>query len=130
MKRDLDLIREIMLLLEDKMEYGGNFKSQQLIELIEDKTLSMDKLAYHVGLLAESNLIKVKEFNSYSEPTEYLINTITAQGQDFIDTIRQDTTWNKIKEKALEIGGFSVSVLMDIGKEYLKSQLSGSSNVL
>ena len=100
MKRDLDLIREIMLVLEDKMEYGKNFKSTQLIEVIQDKTLSAEKLAYHVGLLVENDFIKAKEYKYQSgEPTDYLINTITSQGQDFIDTIRQDTTWNKIKEK-------------------------------
>ena len=123
MKRDLDLIREIMLVLEDKMEYGKNFKSTQLIEVIQDKTLSAEKLAYHVGLLVENDFIKAKEYKYQSgEPTDYLINTITSQGQDFIDTIRQDTTWNKIKEKAYSVGGFTLPLLMDIGKEYLKKQ--------
>ena len=124
MKRDLDLIREIMLVLEDKMEYGKNFKSTQLIEVIQDKTLSAEKLAYHVGLLVENDFIKAKEYKYQSgEPTDYLINTITAQGQDFIDTIRQDTTWNKIKDKSSNIGGFTLSLLVDIGKEYLKKQI-------
>ena len=125
MRRDLDLIREIMLVLEDKMEYGKNFKSTQLIEVIQDKTLSAEKLAYHVGLLVENDFIKEKEYKYQSgEPTDYLINTITSQGQDFIDTIRQDTTWNKIKEKVSNIGGYSLSLFIDIGKEYLKKQIS------
>ncbi len=117
MKRDLDLIRKIMLTLEDKMEYGKNFQSAQLIEVMQDETLSAEKLAYHLGLLVECDFIKAKEYNP-----QYLINTITSQGQDFIDTIRQDTTWNKIKEKAYAIGGFSLSLLVDIGKDYLKKQ--------
>ena len=124
MKRDLDLIREIMLVLEDKMEYDKKFQSAHLIEVIQDKTLSAEKLAYHVGLLVENDFIKAKEYRHQSgEPTDYLINTITSQGQDFIDTIRQDITWNKIKEKASNIGGFTLSLLVDIGKEYLKKQI-------
>ncbi len=124
MKRDLDLIRQIMLTLEEKMEYGKNFKSAQLIEVMQDKTLSAEKLAYHIGLLVESDFIKAKEQKYYGdEPTDYLINTITSQGQDFIDTIRQDTTWNKIKDKSSNIGGFTLSLLVDIGKEYLKKQI-------
>ena len=125
MKRDLDLIREIMLVLEDKMEYGKNFKSTQLIGIMQDKIFSAEKLAYHVGLLVENDFIKAKEYKYQSgEPTDYLINTITSQGQDFIDTIRQDTTWNKIKEKVSNIGGYSLSLFIDIGKEYLKKQIS------
>ena len=124
MKRDLDLIREIMLVLEDKMEYGKNFQSTHLIEVMQDKTLSVEKLAYHLGLLVESDFLKAKEYKYLSgEPTNYLINTITSQGQDFIDTIREDTTWNKIKEKASSIGGFTLPLLVDIGTEYLKKQI-------
>ena len=124
MKRDLDLIREIMLVLEDKMEYGKNFQSTHLIEVMQDKTLSVEKLAYHLGLLVESDFLKAKEYKYLSgEPTDYLINTITSQGQDFIDTIRDDTTWNKIKEKASSIGGFTLPLLVDIGTEYLKKQI-------
>lgn len=124
MKRDLDLIREIMLVLEDKIEYGKIFQSAHLIEVIQDKTLSAEKLAYHVGLLVENDFIKAKEYKYQSgEPTDYLINTITSQGQDFIDTIRQDRTWNKIKDKSSNIGGFTLSLLVDIGKEYLKKQI-------
>lgn len=124
MKRDLDLIRQIMLALEEKMEYGKNFQSAQLIEVMQDKTLSAEKLAYHIGLLVESDFIRAKEYKYLSgEPTDYLINTITSQGQDFVDTIRQDTTWNKIKEKASKIRDFTLSLLIDIGKEYLKKQI-------
>jgi hypothetical protein len=123
MKRDLDLIREIMLVLEDKLEYGKNFQSTHLIEFMQDKKLSAEKLAYHLGLLVESDLIRAKEHKFSNDPTEYLINTITSIGQDFIDTIRQDTTWNKIKEKASSIGGFTLPLLVDIGTEYLKKQI-------
>lgn len=123
MKRDLDLIRQIMLTLEEKMEYGKNFKSAQLIEVMQDKTLSVEKLAYHLGLLVENDLIRAKEHKFSNDPTQYLINTITSTGQDFIDTIRQDTTWNKIKEKASSIGGFTLPLLIDIGTEYLKKQI-------
>ena len=124
MKRDLDLIRAIMLTLEENMEYGKNFQSAKLFEIMKGESLTLEKLAYHIGLLVEGGFIQVKEFKFQSgEPTVYLIKTITSQGQDFIDTIRQDTTWNKIKEKASSLGGFTLPLLVDIGTEYLKKQI-------
>lgn len=124
MKRDLDLIRAIMLVLEENMEYDKNFQSAKLFEIMKDESLSLEKLAYHIGLLVEGGFIQAKEFKfQSSEPTVYLINTITPQGHDFIDTIRQDTIWNKTKEKAHKVVGFSLSLLVDIGKEYLKKQI-------
>jgi len=124
MKRDLDLIRQIMLTLEENMEYGKKFHSEQLFEVMKDATLSAEKLSYHLELLVEINFISaIRQKYLSGEPTDYLIKTITSQGHDFIDTIRQDKTWKKIKEKSYNIGGFSLSLLVDIGKEYLKKQI-------
>jgi hypothetical protein len=126
MKRDIDLIRKIMLTLEENMEYGKNFQSVKLFEIMEDESLSIEKLSYHIGLLLENGLIQAKEHKYVSkDPTDYLINTITSQGHNFIDTIRQDTTWNNIKERAFSIGGSSISLLVEISKEYLKKQIIG-----
>ena len=47
---------------------------------MQDKTLSKKKkkLAYHIGLLVESDLIRAKEHKFSNDPTQYLINTITS----------------------------------------------------
>lgn len=123
MKRDLDLIREIMLVLEDKMEYGKNFMSDKLFDIIQNETLSLAKLTYHIGLLVEGNFIGAKELKTFSNGSVFTINTITSEGQDFLDTIRQKDTWEIVKEKAVKIGGFTLSLLVDIGKEYLKKEI-------
>lgn len=77
MKRDLDLIRKIMLTLEDKMEYGKNFQSAMLFEIMKEESLSIEKLSYHIGLLLENGLIQAKEYKYISnDPTEYLITSV------------------------------------------------------
>jgi len=123
MKRDLDLIREIMLVLEDKMEYGKNFTSEKLFEIMQNETLSLAKLTYHIGLLVEVNFIGAKELKSFSDGSIFTINTITSDGQDFLDTIRQKNTWDIVKEKAVMMGGFSLPLIVEIGKDYLKKQV-------
>lgn len=122
MKRDLDLIREIMLTLEEQMDYGQNMSSEKLFELMKNDALSIKKLTYHIGLLVEANYINAKELKTYSDGSMFIMNTITFDGQDFIDTIRQKKTWDVVKTKAIEIGGFSLSLLVEIGKDHLKKQ--------
>ncbi|OYY29777.1 MAG: hypothetical protein B7Y63_06855, partial [Sulfurovum sp. 35-42-20] len=119
MKRDLDLMREIMLTLEEKMEYGKNIMSDRLFEMMNNKTLSSAKLSYHIGLLIEVNFIDAVK-TSHHRGIDFDITTITSDGQDFLDTIRQDSTWDIIKEQAVKMGGYSLSLIVDIGKEYLK----------
>ncbi|MBS4068634.1 MAG: hypothetical protein A2525_00630 [Sulfurimonas sp. RIFOXYD12_FULL_36_11] len=123
MKRDLDLIREIMLVLEDEMEYGKNFTSDKLFEIMQNKTLSLAKLTYHIGLLVEGNFIRAKELKTYSDGSIFTINTITSEGQDFLDTIRQKDTWEIVKENAVKIGGFTLPLIVELGKDYLKKQI-------
>ena len=124
MKRDLDLIREIMLTLEDKMEYGKNFKSDKLFEIMQNETLSIAKLTYHIGLLIDANFIKAnaKKYQS-NDDGDFIVTVITSEGQDFLDTIRQKNTWDIVKAKAAEIGGSSISLIVEIGKDYLKKQI-------
>ena len=68
-------------------------------------------------------VIPAKELKSFSDGSIFMINTITFDGQDFIDTIRQKHLWDITKDKAVEIGGFSLSLLVEIGKDYLKKQI-------
>jgi len=122
MKRDLDLIREIMLVLEDKMEYDEDFTSDRLYEIMQNEILTHAKLFYHIELLAEGNFIKIEEYK-YMGGRDFIVNTITSEGQDFLDTIRQKKTWDIVKGKASEIGGSSISLIVEIGKDYLKKQI-------
>ena len=122
MKRDLDLIREIMLVLEDKMEYGKNFTSDRLFETMQNETLSIEKLLYHIGLLVEANFIGAREEKYINNIRDFIITTITFEGQDFLDIIREQNTWEFLKAKTVKIGGFSLSLLVEIGKDYLKKQ--------
>jgi hypothetical protein len=73
-------------------------------------------------LLVEANYIKAKELKTYSDGSIFTINSITFDGQDFIDTIRQKETWDIVKTKAIESGAFTLSLLVEIGKDYLKKQ--------
>ncbi|MCX6073196.1 MAG: DUF2513 domain-containing protein [Campylobacterales bacterium] len=123
MKRDLDLIRDIMLTLEEKMDYGQNISSEQLFEIMKNDMLSIKKLTYHIGLLVEANYIKAKELKTYSDGSIFTINTITFDGQDFIDALRDSKIWNEVKGKFSEIGSSALSVMIDLGKDYLKKQI-------
>ncbi|MCX6062261.1 MAG: DUF2513 domain-containing protein [Campylobacterales bacterium] len=123
MKRDLDLIREIMLVLEDKMEYGKNFTSDRLFGTMQNETLSIEKLLYHIGLLVEANFIGAREEKYINSTRDFIITTVTSEGQDFLDTIRQQNTWEIVKAKTVEIGGFSLPLIIELGKDYLKKQL-------
>jgi len=107
MKRDMDIIRAILLNVEsDKYQYG---------EAVHLDGVPPETCARHVALifdvgLAEGTLIKPDGLGVQAA----IIERLTSAGHDFCDGIRQDTIWNKAKEHILKPGAsYGLSVLVE-----------------
>ena len=90
MKRDMDLIRSIMLSLE--AEPGADLNlSEVAIEGYDG-----DVVIAHLVLLAEAGFISmnVERFLG-GEPPQILIHRITWAGHEFLEAVRSDTIWAK-----------------------------------
>ena len=114
MKRDMELIRKLILQIEDSP--NGSAPSQLQIE-----GYTAEQIGYHAYLLVDSGLAVGSDVtNSGSSGPEYLISYLTWAGHDFADACRNETTWKKataiVKEKA---GG----VTFDVFKQLLVSLL-------
>ena len=112
MKRDLDLIRKIVLAIEDQPT--GYFINEFTIE-----GYTPEQIGYHSYLIIDSGLAEGRDATSSIDSSpNWQLNNLTSAGHDFADAARNETTWNKatgiIKEKA---GG----VTLDILKQMLAS---------
>jgi hypothetical protein len=126
MKRDMDLIRELLLKLEVwPMERGD------VVSIIpEDKGFSSlgrsaHEIEYHLNLLLEGGLI--------DSPTQSNVGIyfrgITWQGHDFLDSVRDPRIWAKTKEWAFAAGGFTLDLLSDLAKGFVKKQIGDRTGV-
>lgn len=88
MKRDMELIKNIMLEIE-----AGTFKN--LIEDYEEQ-----QVLYHVKLLLDAKLISGKYYNDKlsKEYGVILSPSLTWQGHDFIDILRDDSKFKVLKD--------------------------------
>ena len=87
MKRDMDLCREILL----QILYS-------LLKVVYNFTIvgyEKDILKYHCDLLKQAGFLKR---SSKDITGELMVGDLTWEGHEFIDKIRQDTVWNKVKE--------------------------------
>jgi len=121
MKRDMDLIRDIMIYLEDNLTPGKPIQSTQ-IPLCGDSDEEYRVFSEHIRLLLDAELIDASEV-TLKGFTIYDIQRITSNGHDFLDSLRNNIVWNKTKEAAGKVGGYTISILMDLGKEYIKKQV-------
>jgi hypothetical protein len=102
MKRNMDLIRQILLAVE------ANASGYMPCELNIDG-FSEEEIAYHTCLLKEAELIDGVESESRGG-REIAPIRLTWAGHEFLDASREPTRWKEAKEAIGKIGGASLTV--------------------
>lgn len=123
MKRDMDLIRYIMISLEEEMKAGNIYFADNIDFTKFSNDIGKNIINEHLMLLLENEFIDASFTGSKFFPNAFAIKRITNKGHDFIDALRNDNIWNKVKEKATSVGGFTISAVYELGKEYIKQEL-------
>ncbi|MFR7638463.1 MAG: DUF2513 domain-containing protein [Allobaculum sp.] len=100
MKLDLDLIREIMLKLEAKENYG-----EVLNREVQIPNHSTEEVAYHCDLLHQRNLVSSYSVKYADNQIYYFkVGDLTWEGHEYLETVREKTRWDKIKKMITEKG--------------------------
>lgn len=115
MKRDMDLVRTILLLVEDNPD--------AVMETIpEIPEYTKDQVAEHIRLLVEGDMLTATDASSKDEADFFYIR-LTWRGHDFIDSVRDSEIWRKTKSAAKRIGSWSIATLGEIAKGYVKQRV-------
>lgn len=93
MKRELDLLREILLETEEKLRFGD------VMEASEYSLSDPESLRYHLELLVKEQFLDgyIPEPVAKGEIHSVTISGITWNGHDFLDQIREPDVWDKLK---------------------------------
>lgn len=98
MKRNMDLIREILLEIEEH-EHGMAPRKLSI------SNYSEEEIGYHVYLMGKANLLLVSNTTSLdSSSPEAMPISMEWDGHDFLDAIRSDTIWEKTKTSIIKSG--------------------------
>lgn len=123
MRRDLDLIREILLFIESEEGFNGSGYGK-----VDARRLnrSPDAVLYQMSLLADAKYVSVVNWLAHGDP---LIRGLTWEGHDFLDSVRDPKIWEQTKDGAKAAGGFTFDLLKDLAKGFLKKQLEERTGV-
>ena len=98
MKRNLDLIRNILFAVENSNSIDASLTLNSLLKLHQDPEL----ILYHVFLLDDAGFI----IGIFDETAPYIsIARLTNEGHDYLDTIRDDSVWKQTKNTLGKISG-------------------------
>lgn len=121
MKRDMDLLRQLLLKLETCNEDDGqsiwHYKSNDM----PIDGYSWEQVLYHYQLAVEAGLV---DQGGQGVMNGFLFRRLTWAGHDFVDAVRDDDIWRKTRQGATAAGGFSVELLKDLAKGFIRKKIS------
>ncbi|MFS9448744.1 DUF2513 domain-containing protein [Streptococcus cristatus] len=96
MKRDMELCRLILFKIEEEYKSNAIFN-------ISISGYDSEEIAYHCNLLFNFGLISSYQA-TYADNSLHVfsVGSLTWEGHDFLDKIREDTVWNSTKKKIKE----------------------------
>lgn len=119
MQRDWDCIRAILLAVE---ALGDTQSAVQATSLPE---YDAEKLSHHIRMMMEAGLVVGKCSQGMSGPLSCWATRLTWEGHEFLDKIRSDTVWNKVKGFVREKGlSLSFDVIKITAKHVIETLLS------
>ena len=110
MKRDMDVIRLLLLQLE------GDEKAAEKLKACDEPLV-----VYNAALLVDSGLAEgAVACGADNSPVSVAMNHMAWRGHDFLDAARDETLWKKAKQTVMKP---AASYTFEIVKEYLKAEI-------
>jgi hypothetical protein len=128
MKRDMDLVRKILFVMEDnetRTIFPENFP-------LKIDGYKKENIIYHMKIMGQAGLLNVDIEENIPNPhiqmafpkkeyTNYY--SLSWEGHEFLNAARDDKRWEKAKTAMSQAGGFALDVMKQLLLQYLKTEL-------
>lgn len=125
MKLNIDCIRDLLLIVESDTSPGAPICFTALQEKLSD--YSDDDIVYTALKLEEAGFIICNTRNARTYHPSLIITELTIYGHQFLEDIRSEKNWSKVKSVSKSVGSASLNVLSEIASSVIagliKSQL-------
>ena len=121
MKRDMELIRKILLRVEE-------IPTPNNIDLVDISGHEQEEISYHVKLLGDAGLLDVYDLRAFGpDGFRYAPRALTNAGHDFLDSMRSEPVWRKAMSRLSKVGGSaSMDVIQSLLASIVRDTLTGS----
>lgn len=128
MELNKDCVRDVLLSCEEllKMDEDGYMDSLSHEELGQAlPNYKTEDIIYTVVKLKEAGFLDVKVTKASGNIlVDVRIYDITFYGHEFLNNIRDDDNWKKVKDIAKLVGAFSINMIAQIAVGVIQSNIS------
>jgi hypothetical protein len=119
MKLSKDCVRNLMLFVESLDTPGAG--KVQIIEFGKENYYSQEELIYTIQKLKEANYIDSTLVYGDNKVSWFNRNSVTYDGHQFIDTIKDNLVWAHVKEEASKLKDVPINILAQLAKRYIEN---------
>ncbi len=120
MKRDMELIRELMMAIESREDASECWAED--LEIAGDWNIAQIK--YHLQLLVDAKFLEATIKHDNGPNTYILIVRMLWEGHEFLDNARNESIWKEARKTIAEKGGsVAVGVLTQLLSSIAKQQM-------
>lgn len=116
MKRDMNLIRDLLLEIEANDDGSGRD-----VKIATDGH-SQQELTEHLFMLYEAGFIEGIDA-SHMQGRVLLVQRLTWHGHEFLEVIRDQSIWEKTQDGMKQAGGFSIDLAKALAKGFIKKNV-------
>ena len=124
MKLNQDCVREILLCIEEKQKPGQSLHIENIITSLKSKGYTEEEIKYALSKLKETpyTTLNLTQYNGLV--LGGTSEALTWEGHQFLDNMRNTSTWKNIKSTVNEkVGNASISIIAAVAESYIKHKL-------
>ncbi|USS86312.1 DUF2513 domain-containing protein [Fructilactobacillus cliffordii] len=114
MKLNHDLVREILLVIEDTDNPSGPDSQYLINRLNKNNNWTYNEIAYTIGKLKEARFIDGDVTWGDNMPLRISPGNLTYYGHKFLDNIRDNNVWRETKKIVSGFSSVSLGILSNV----------------
>lgn len=122
MKLDYDLVREIMLTIENSENMQGP-SEPELVAAGEKLDMSRDEVGYTLTRLREADLITGKPLIADNSFYILMSGNLTNSGHQYLDNVRDSKIWKQTKNALSGLKGISLEVVSQTAAAFIAKSI-------
>lgn len=120
MQLNHECVRDLLLYVEDH----ANYRSKLSADSIKLEKYSLEEIVYTVEKLSEAEYLNVTCINrAGGQLPGFIIQSITFDGHEFLDNIRDDNVWIELKKQLSKFSSSSLSIMSSVATRVLSSMI-------
>ena len=126
MRLNHDLIRDLLLALEDNLTLGENglpcrFTLNDLLNVEKIAKYPSPEIIYTTQRLIEAGYISAKMLCASNQLHELTYSHLTFDGHQYLDSIRDKEVWDSVKAGLSKVGGSAgLSLILNIANSVIR----------